>query len=153
MATPFHCLIPVSGRDLPSFWSENSAQQLTRGGGYAAVESEDGRTVYFSREMMASGLWSVPADGGEETRIGDFKVNQCCMYALCRDGVYYAATENPEQSFELWFYRFSSGRSEHIRRVKMRLESGMSLSPEGRYLLFTAAREGTSDLMMIENFR
>jgi Tol biopolymer transport system component len=42
--------------------------QLTRGGGFAGFESADGKTVYFSK-FAGGGLWTIPADGGEEMHI------------------------------------------------------------------------------------
>jgi Tol biopolymer transport system component/DNA-binding winged helix-turn-helix (wHTH) protein len=42
------------------------AKQVTRNGGNEAVESPDGRFVYYVRGGIA-GLWSVPASGGDET--------------------------------------------------------------------------------------
>ena len=41
--------------------------QLTRRGGAEALESPDGRVIYYTKvPEIGRGLWSVPADGGEE---------------------------------------------------------------------------------------
>jgi len=43
--------------------SDRAERQVTRGGGWAAMESDDGKTLYFSRR--GGGLWATPVAGGE----------------------------------------------------------------------------------------
>ena len=43
--------------------------QVTRNGAYDALESPDGKLLYFVKSGRRPGLWSVPVDGGEETSV------------------------------------------------------------------------------------
>ena len=43
---------------------------MTRDGGFAAFESYDARTLYYSR-FDGGGLWSVPVGGGAEQHLTD----------------------------------------------------------------------------------
>ncbi len=42
---------------------EDRSEQVTMGGGFAPVLSEDGETLYFTHHLRR-GLWSMPVDGG-----------------------------------------------------------------------------------------
>jgi hypothetical protein len=97
----------------------------------------------------------VPAGGGEETRVGNFTVNgrRYLNFAVGTQGIYYASTSDPIHWFELWLYRFSSGKSERIRRIETMFWQGLSVAPDDRWLLFVAAQDDHGDLQMVENFR
>jgi Tol biopolymer transport system component len=138
---------------VPSDGTEVGAIQLTRGGGFASVESADGRTVYFARTQLSSSIWRVAAGGGEEIRVGSFSVFQCYTFALSNEGIYYTSSDTPERWFDLMMYRFSGSKSERISRINKRLWSGLSVSPDEQWLLFTASDGGSTDLSMVENFR
>jgi Tol biopolymer transport system component len=138
---------------MPSDGDESGALQITKGGGLAALESVDGKTVYFSREQMASAIWRVAAGGGEETQVGSFRIFQCHTFVVSREGIYYTFSEEPERWLDLWIYHFSNGKSERINRINKRPWGGMSVSPDDCWLLFTASEGGSADLRIVENFR
>jgi hypothetical protein len=63
---------------------------VTRHGGLLAIESYDGRTIYYSK-MEGGGLWSIPASGGPEELVtsalhrgywGHFAVTDAGIYLL-----------------------------------------------------------------------
>ena len=49
------------------------------------------------------------------------------------------------------FYRFPNGPITKVTGVEMRY--GLSLSPDGHYLIYTKMTFTGSDLMLVENFR
>jgi hypothetical protein len=55
----------------------------------------------------------------------------------------------------LAFYSFATKKSFRVADVKPGTSSGtgLSVSPDGRYLLYTQCDEETDDLMLVENFR
>lgn len=62
------------------------ALQVTRDGGFAAIESYDGRTIYYAKTRFENPeIWQVPAQGGAETLVSP----------LLRPGIWanWAATE------------------------------------------------------------
>jgi Tol biopolymer transport system component len=134
--------------------SDAPAVQVTNGGGYSAVESPDGTTVFFVRDRARSGVWKVPVRGGPESQVGAFRfLGTCHNYAVGPEGIYYASSPDPEQWFELWLYRFATGKSESICRIEKRFGEGLSVSPDGRWLWFAADEARYGDLYMVENFR
>ena len=38
--------------------------QVTKNGGFAALESPDGKSIYYTK-FNAKGIWQVPVDGGQ----------------------------------------------------------------------------------------
>ena len=92
--------------------------------------------------------------GGEESQLGTFRVaGSYVNFSMSGEGIYYASSQNPGRWFEIWLYRFSTGKPEWISRINKAISNGMSVSPDGRWLWFSGANEGATDLYMVENFR
>jgi hypothetical protein len=50
------------------------AIRLTNAGGFFAIESHDGRYLYFTKRRFWEGpygIWRIPVEGGEEVKIHD----------------------------------------------------------------------------------
>jgi len=138
----------------PADGTDAAAVQVTKGGGFSAVESTDGRTVFFARGRISAGLWKVSIQGGPENEVGPFRLlGTSHNYAVRPQGIYYAFSSDPEQWFDLFLYRFATGKSESLARVEKRLGVGLSVSPDGRWVLFAADEARDGDLYMVENFR
>jgi Tol biopolymer transport system component len=139
----------------PADETDAAAVQVTNGGGYSAVESPDGTTVFFKRERAAASLWKVPVGGGPESQVGAFRFlgTSHNNYAVRPEGIYYASSPDPEKWFELWLYRFATGKPESICRIEKRFGEGLGVSPDGRWLWFAADEAQYGDLYMVENFR
>ena len=45
------------------------AIQLTRDGGYAPLESPDGKFLYYTKYLWDTSLWRVPVDGGQSAKV------------------------------------------------------------------------------------
>jgi len=48
-----------------------SATKVTRDGGFAPVESSDGKFVYYLKGIESRSIWRVRVEGGEETFVVD----------------------------------------------------------------------------------
>jgi hypothetical protein len=68
-------------------------------------------------------------------------------------GIYTSATTNPLAGFEIRFYSFASRATEVLGRVEKPFGRSMSVSPDGRWLLFQDYPARRGDLMLVENFR
>jgi serine/threonine protein kinase/Tol biopolymer transport system component len=131
------------------------AEQVTQSGGCAAVESHDGRTLYYKRSCDESdALLARPTSGGEERMIApcvDFfnytVVPQGILHADCRP------PEDPwrsERTVRLW--DAATGRSRPFTTIEANWLAGLSVSPDGRTIVWGRSMF-TTDLMMIEDFR
>jgi hypothetical protein len=114
---------------------------------YPAVDSPDGRVVYYTRP---GGVWSVPIDGGPEHKVFAFDLDPGCI-EVSRLGIYFVANSSVTKGGDLMFYRFPKGPTSKIAGVETRY--GHSVTADGRYLLYTKMTSTGSDLMLVENFR
>jgi Tol biopolymer transport system component/serine/threonine protein kinase len=127
--------------------------QVTHRGGREAFESFDGKSVYYVK-LGSSGVWNVPSFGGEEVRI--LAHGQQNLWALSKDGIYYGDIDHGG-AFVITFYSFST-RHETLVRVfpsSTKLDSNstaLSISPDGRWILYTQLDQAGSDLMFMEGY-
>jgi Tol biopolymer transport system component len=127
--------------------------QITKQGGANGVESPDGKFFYYQAETSegeGAELRRVPVEGGEEIRITGVVRPQ--SFSVVERGIYYiSGSENPS----VQRFNFATRKVETVAKVEGRVGQGFSVSPDSRWLLYTALEGGSeqSDLMMVEKFR
>jgi Tol biopolymer transport system component/predicted Ser/Thr protein kinase len=150
--------VPVEGETV------GSAGQVTRGGGYAAIESPDGEYLYFSRRLSLpedpeNSIWRVPVHGGEEQVVIESLHSSDTNWDVTPRGIYFVdrpAHASPDE--ERWAIRFldlGSHRESVVSTLRYppRLSGpALSVSRDGRWLLVSQLQE-ESDLMLVEGFR
>ena len=131
--------------------------QVTRHGGHVAFESPDGRFIYFSerggegeRNGMG-GLWRVPVDGGEETPV--LPSVTFLNFAVANEGIYFIPRADAEGRYAIQFFSLAALRSWPVLPLSGTVSNGLSISPDGRTLLYAQTDEQKSELMLVENFR
>jgi dipeptidyl aminopeptidase/acylaminoacyl peptidase len=130
--------------------------RVTRGGGYAARESVDGRTLYFARQMGSghgSGNWSVwkmPTGGGEETLLIP-RLAWSWFFEVTARGIYYLTSDLP--GGELRFHRFSDGSDTLLLALDKRSGFGLAAAPDDSCVLYTSFDVDATELMYVESFR
>jgi Tol biopolymer transport system component len=135
--------------------------QVTRKGGFLALESPDSLWVYYTKIDEPS-LWRVPRDGGEETQVLESIYSRA--FAVVKEGIYfiprpYSAGAYSIQSFNfasrysIQFFNFATRRIRSISMVERPVFNYLSVSPDGRWMLYSQIDQVGSDLMLVENFR
>ena len=131
--------------------------QVTQDGGFWAFESTDGKFVYYTRDnQVRSSLWKVPVGGGEETQVLESVYSR--NFSVTPQGIYFIQAPDidyPDRSYLLRFFDFASERVETITSLPTSVAfwGGISVSPDGRFMLYTQVDQSRSDLMLVENFR
>ena len=127
--------------------------QVTHQGGYVAAESPDGQTLFFSKQDTW-GLWQRPAAGGEESLLLEtLDPLHWSLWEVVKEGIYFAHSA-PGEAPRFAFYDFASQRTTLFpRELGMNMYSGMALSPDEHWVLYTRLDHRNSDLMLIEHFR
>jgi Tol biopolymer transport system component len=129
------------------------AIQVTRNGGASAIESPDGRWLYYARgPAYGAELWRAPLAGGEEARVLESLGNRL-SYAVTEDGIYYSQARTDLDRLSLAFLDLRSGQVRHLLTTNGRMFVGVSVSPDGRQLLWSQVDALGADLMLVENFR
>jgi Tol biopolymer transport system component len=128
--------------------------QVTRMGGSEALESPDGKSLYFAKPNEP-GIWSVPVDGGEVTRVLDHRGEG--DWTLTKQGIVFFDLSQPAGP-AIKLYSFTTHNVTLFKQLsrETRINSGancISASPDGSWLIYTQVDQLASDLMLVENFR
>lgn len=126
------------------------AVRVTRGGGYAALESADGRTLYFARGAAGWSVWKVPVEGGEETLVLP-EIPNWGAFDVTRTALYYVRTV--DRKHQLRRIRFADGADELLLALERPYDFGVSAAPDDSAVLFSQRDVDSSDLMLVEGLR
>ena len=130
--------------------------QVTRKGGFSPFEAAAGDFLYYQKtEARSSEIWRVPVVGGEETKVLSSIGGR--RFAVHADGIYYIEWPKFRSEPSLQFFRFVDGKSVKIAPLAgdpfLFYDWGLTVSPDGRFALYTRPDNPNSDLMLVENFR
>ncbi len=133
--------------------------QVTKNGGFGPLEAPDGKSIYYTR-FEEPGVWQVPVVGGEETNIipdEPFR-GYWGYFAVGPDGLYFIGdTGTPiKHQAGFKFYDFATRKITNIfdmEKGPYEGAPGLSVSPDGRFLLYVQLDEARNNLMLAENFR
>jgi Tol biopolymer transport system component len=125
--------------------------QVTRNGGTAAVESPDGKTLYYTKNNGPDGIWKMPVEGGPEVQVVKeiFRYN----FAVTNKGLYYTPPRGENGSSSVQFLDFRTGATTQIVKIEKTVDLGLAVSPDERELLFAQIDVQGTNLMLIEKFR
>jgi Tol biopolymer transport system component len=131
------------------------AVQVTKKGGFAAQESRDGKTLYYAKRIQFpgwrkyGGLWKVPVEGGQETLVlKELEAGMFDCWAVTGEGICFYS----DHTGTIDFFGFATRRITQI--AKPEKQGGpLTVSPDGRWILFSQVDVHTSHIMMVENFR
>ncbi|MEO7271744.1 MAG: protein kinase [Vicinamibacterales bacterium] len=141
--------VPVGG---------GAAVQVTAGRGTAASESPDGATLFYNEGWdRPSAVWAVPTAGGPAVKVLDSVV--LGNFAVLDRGIYYmtrapgaAAAARPGQT-RLQYFDFATRTSKNVAPDLGTVGHGLTVSPDGRTILYSRVDSSVDDLMLVENVR
>ena len=122
--------------------------RLTSNGGVYAIESEDGRFLYFAK-VDQPGIWRMPLNGGDDEKILD-QPESWATWALARRGIYFLDRTN-NGTARIEFFDFTTHKRTLIGDVD-KPTFGLALSPDGRSLLYTRNEFEDYEIMLVRNF-
>jgi Tol biopolymer transport system component/DNA-binding winged helix-turn-helix (wHTH) protein len=119
--------------------------QVTRNGGIFGIESSDGKFLYFAK-FQDPGIWRMPLNGGEETRILDAP-EYWFNWSLTNDGIYFL------DGTSIQFFDFARRQKHSILTLDRDASDGLAISPDHKSLLFAQAKLSEANIVLVENFR
>jgi Tol biopolymer transport system component/DNA-binding winged helix-turn-helix (wHTH) protein len=134
------------------------AIQLTWDGGYAPLESPDGKFLYYQKGTT---LCRVPQGGGQATKVLG-GLSTYLNLAIVDKGIYFVPEQKAHSLSSIQFLDFQTNQ---IRRIAsfgfegpvgsgdLGDDSGLAISPDGRWILYTRTNKGGAELRLVENFR
>ena len=136
--------------------------QVTKNGGIFGTESADLRFLYYSK-LGVPGIWKMPLQGGEETLVldqpyRDFTISSGGAFiawwdwALVRNGIYFLNFESYSNA-TVEFFDFSTHKIIPIWTLTKPPGFGLSISADGRSILYVQNENQKSEIMLVKNFR
>jgi len=116
-------------------------------------ESFDGKTVYFASNHDKSTLKQVALSGQPDTESkvdGMPRIRAAELWTLSRAGIYFVPDEAPRS---LRYFDFATRQVRPIFEVDKDFSSGLSVSPDGRWILYSQEGDVNSDIMLVDHFR
>jgi Tol biopolymer transport system component/DNA-binding winged helix-turn-helix (wHTH) protein len=120
--------------------------------GASPQESFDGKTIYFANHDGAMPLKKVPVPGqpGTESEVAGLpRLNGPDDWTLSPGGIYFVPAEAPRS---VRYFDFASKQIRPIFEVDKGFGGGFSVSPDGRWILYSQDRSVTGDIMLVDHF-
>ncbi len=119
------------------------------------IASPDGKYVYFVRSVgEQTKLWQVQPDGSGETVVqGMPALRFVDEWWPVGNGIYFIGDVGSKQAIE--FLDLQTRKIRQLYTLEKPPEpwtSGLAVSPDGRWLLYSQIDEINSDLMLVDNF-
>ena len=124
------------------------AVQVTQKGGYAPLESFDGKYLYYAVRSPADGIWRVPVGRGLEERVIP-AIENWGNFAVTERGIYFVAPDS--QSIQ--FYDFASEQTKTVAKSEKVLDFGLDATRDGRFVMYTQTDRNTNELLLVDHFR
>ncbi len=117
------------------------------------LESYDGETLYFMN-LDNGAIEMVPLKpiGAQSVLGGMPAVSNPHLWTVVPGGIYFVPADAPKS---VRYFDFATKQVRQILEIKKELEfsSGLSVSPDGRWILYSQEDEASTDIMLVENFR
>jgi Tol biopolymer transport system component len=128
--------------------------QITKMGGFAALEGPDDEWIYYARGRSVSGLWRVRPDGtGEELVTDQLRAGCWGHWTPSSAGIYFGdrQTDGTWALFLLPHGRREAHRIAFFDKPLIEADSGFAMFPGERAMLFTQIDQSGSDILVMEN--
>jgi Tol biopolymer transport system component len=124
----------------------SSETQVTTGSGSTAVESPDGRYVYYTN-MLNRAVFKMPVEGGPASKVLDSVTGR--MFTITEHGFFFGALIGTQR--ELRFFDFATNS---VRIVAPLSNWGYAdVSPDERWAVYPRSEYWGTNIMLVENFR
>jgi Tol biopolymer transport system component/DNA-binding winged helix-turn-helix (wHTH) protein len=138
---------PASGGD---------AIQLSKDiSGFSPQESFDGRSIYFAdvfSHQHTAVLKSIalPPEPDKESIVDGLpRLRSSELWTLVPGGIYFVPADAPRS---LRYFDFASNQTRQIFEVDRNFGSGLSVSPDGRWILYSQIGDINKDIMLVDHF-
>lgn len=109
--------------------------------------------VLYFEKLEVPGLWKMPLHGGQETRLFDqpFVPFSWWDWGLTEKGIYFIDFQSSPKTVA--FFEFATNKIFHIWTLTNRPFVGLSVSADGKSILYAQNEYSKSDIMLVRNFR
>jgi hypothetical protein len=128
--------------------------QVARHGGFAAFESYDAKTIFYSK-FDGGSIWSMPVGGGEEQRVTDALHRGCWGHFAVTDSGIYLLDSDAAPKPAIMFYNFQTRLLTPVLQLEedpVPWMANLAASRDGRTVFFALGNWHNS-LTIAENFQ
>ena len=126
--------------------------RLVRHHGHLLGKDELLKLVWPDMFVEEANLWRTPVEGGEEVEVLP-GISDWSTFAPVARGIYFIPSRGPTAPASIQFLSFLDGRIKTIIGIAKPVFVGLTVSPDGKSLLYTQIDQEVSDLMVVERFR
>jgi len=127
--------------------------KVTFDGGYAPVESPDGRFIYYLKSLSNTDVWRISIDGGQSTKVFE-GLTEYRNLAVLESGLVFVPSLNASS---LQLLSFASGKISPLasfdRPISFGAVGGLAVSPDRHWILYTQFQQEGTELMLVDGFR
>jgi Tol biopolymer transport system component/DNA-binding winged helix-turn-helix (wHTH) protein len=116
-------------------------------------ESFDGKAVYFAsgQSVMTLKKVALPGQPGSESDVDpSLRVSHSQNWQLSSTGIYFVPAEAPRS---VRYFDLVTKQIRPIFDADKDFSRGLSVSPDGRWFLYSLAGDESSDIMIVDHFR
>lgn len=113
-----------------------------------SIESSDGKALYFPSRIANPNIMMLALDHSGATPqevSGMPKITYFSQWTLVHHGIYFAPHDSPRS---ICFFDFATRHTREIFKADKDLGDGMSVSPDGRYMLYSQIDESNANIMI-----
>jgi Tol biopolymer transport system component len=132
--------------------SGGDAVVLSADTGSYAQESYDGETVYFANQSGGPAtlqVISLKPLSSQSVLKGMPAVADQSWWTVVPRGIYFVPANSPKS---LQYFDFATKRVRQIFEVEKYFVNGVSVSPDGRSILYTQMQDPNTDIMLVDPF-
>jgi Tol biopolymer transport system component len=115
-----------------------------------AIESGDGKALYYTMPEEDRGLWRMPLPAGPATQLVP-QLARRSLFDVGTEGIYYMVRDKREAVIKL--RRFADGRDYELQRLQNVPGWGFSLTHDERSLMFCKYDADKSQVLLLEGKR
>lgn len=139
---PYRC--PVGGGDAIALSKDIYGAKV--------LESLDARKAYFAGFDRNTGLREVSLDALPDAAINVAQLPSIKGYenwTLAAGGIYFVPADHPRS---LRYFDFATKQTRTVFELDKDFDGGLSISPDGRWILYAQVDEVNSDIMLVDHF-
>jgi Tol biopolymer transport system component/DNA-binding winged helix-turn-helix (wHTH) protein len=121
--------------------------------GYSPWEAHDGKTLYLADQSDGPSsirMVSLQTPEVESVLPGMPAVSDASEWTVAPQGIYFVPADAPKS---LRYFDFATRKVRLVFEVSKFFDDTLSVSPDGRWILYTQIDEDKADIILVENFR
>ncbi len=135
--------------------SGGSPVEVTRNGGQVARESPDSAWLYFTKPSGGV-LYRMPVAGGPAPANSEEEIARdvtMSSFVPTTRGIYYLGRGADSRSAFLRLIPLAGGDAKTLATISRAPHTGLSVSPDHKFVLFSQYDQSAADIMLVENFK